>query len=102
MSFSSKCKSALPGTCTILVTLMIGFFSGGAELGRPGNEILRQAPTRIKPSSPAKQKEWMADQMDHLKMQLKSLFDVPGNHCSEHPIVSESAESRAGEVSALP
>jgi hypothetical protein len=93
MSFSSKCKSALPGTCTILVTLLIGFFSGGAQLGRPGNEILRQAPTRIKPAPPAQQKEWMQDQMDQLKLQLKSLFDVTGNYCSERPIVSESAES---------
>lgn len=88
--------------CTILVTLLIAFLSGGAELGRSGNEILRQAPTRIKPASPAEQKEWIGNQIDQLQMQLESLFHVNGNHCSEPPTVPEPTESMAGGVSALP
>lgn len=85
MSFSSKCKSAAPSTCTILVTMLIAFLSGGAELGRPGNEILRQSPTRIKVAPPSQQKEWIADQVDQVKLKLESLFNVTGNYCTERP-----------------
>jgi hypothetical protein len=82
--------------------LLIGFLSGGAQLGSPGNEILQQTPTRNKSAPPTQQKEWIPDQMDQLKAQLESRFNVTENHCSERPIVLASAESMARAVSMLP
>ena len=103
MSFFSKCKSAAPNTSTILVTLLIAFLSGGAELGRPGNEILRQTPVTIQLGSPPQQKGWLQYQLDQLRpqTQLESLSDVPGNHGAERPSVPESPDMLAGSVKEL-
>jgi len=102
MSSSNEHKPNLLSASSILVTLLITFLSAGAELGSPGNEILRQAPTRIKSAPHAQQKDWIPDQMDQLKTQLESRFNITENHCSERPIVTESAESMARAVSMLP